>query len=55
MIKKMKKIKDKKKNLFQVFVRPLALRDTNFKIIQNTKNLNKKGFKNIKIFKSFFK
>jgi len=28
----MKKIKDRKKNLFQVFARSLASRDTNFKI-----------------------
>jgi len=50
----MKKIKDKKK-LFQVFVRPLASRDINCKIIQNMKILNKKLFKNIKKSKSFFK
>jgi len=51
----MKKIKDKKMNVFQVSVQPLASHDTNFKIIQNTKNLNKKVFKNIKTFKSFSK
>jgi len=50
-----KKIKDKKKNLFQVSVRPLASCDTNFKIIQNTKNLNKTVLKNIKKFKQFSK
>ena len=42
-LKKLKKIKITKQNdLFSVFVRSVASRDTNFKIIQNTKNLNKK-------------
>jgi len=51
MIKKIKNKRLEKKNLFQVPIRPLALRDTNYKIILN---LNKKVFKIIKQIKSFF-
>jgi len=45
MIKKIKIKRLEKKNLFQVSIRPLASRDTNFKIILKFKL---KGFQNYK-------
>jgi len=48
-----KKIKDKKKRIYFNCLSGHSRRIYQFKIIQNTKNLNKKVFKNIKKFKPF--